>query len=341
MQSNIVNAEFRTAETIIAEVRATIEHVETTAMLGAIKIGKCYAELKEIVPHGDWYKFIEESTGHSTKKVERFMKIAAEYGDDSTPLGSLLSKTTISSDLSIYKALTLIALPDEEVENFVEENDIGAMTVKELEEKVKALNDEKASSDEQIEKLGGDLVAAEEDRLRLSDEVQELKERIADLEAADADSEDGLSDEAQIEIDKAKKDLGKAEKKAEASEKKVEKLQKDLDDLKASQEKTIQDAKAAAIEEGKLQGKKENEEELQRQKDLAADAQKAKQEAEKKLGASSNEDLMRFKFMTDQLQIFFNDALQALENIEVNDREQAGRLRGGLHAILGQMQERL
>jgi DNA repair exonuclease SbcCD ATPase subunit len=341
MENNIINAEYRTAETIIAEVKATIEHVETTAMLGAIKIGKCYMELKELIPHGGWYKFIEENTGHSPKKVERFMKIAAEFGDESTPLGSLFSKTTISSDLSIYKALTLIALPDEEVESFVENNDIASMTVKELEEKIKALQDENEAIGMGYEKLVEDSVEAEKEKDRLLLEVQELKDKLADLEAAGANAEGGISEEAQKEIDKAKKELEKAENKAKSASDKAEKLQKDIDQLKAAQEKAIEEAKAAAIEEGKQLGKKENEEELLKQKQVVEEAVKMKQEAEKKLAASANADVMKVKFCIDQMQLLFGDAIQSIENIEINDQEQAGKLRGGLHAILGQMQGRL
>lgn len=340
METNIINAEFRTKETIIAEVKATIAHVETTAMLGAIKIGKCYMELKELVPHGEWYKYIEENTGHSPKKVERFMKIAAEYGDESTPLGYLFSKSTISSDLSIYKALTLIALPDEEVESFVENHDISSMTVKELEEKIKAIAEEKAASDAQIEKLGDELSAAEEDKLRLADEIKDLQAKIDELQFADS-SAGGISEEAQAEINKLKAELEKAEKKHTESSDKAKKLQDEIARLKADQEKAIEEAKAAAIEEGKIQGKQENEEELKKQKELVDAAMKAKAEAEKKLAASANADVMKVKFCIEQMQLLFSDALQSIENIEVNDPEQAGKLRGGLHAILGQLQEKL
>ena len=98
MNTEIINIIPRTKETIIAEVKATIEHVESTALLGAIRIGRCFEELKELIPHGGWYEYIEENTGYTPKKVERFMKIAGEYGNENTTLGSLFSKTTLMSD---------------------------------------------------------------------------------------------------------------------------------------------------------------------------------------------------------------------------------------------------
>lgn len=326
-------AEVKTAESLAVRIRTTVRNTQKIMLDAAISIGQDLIEAKELVEHGEWKDWVENKVGFSYESAKKYMQISREYGD--------FSKRELITDLSYTKALKLLAVPDEDREEFIENNDVEGMTVKELEEKIKAISEEKAASDEKIEKLGDELVAAEEAKLLYQDQVEALEKKIAEMEAAGANSEEGISEEAQKEIDKAKKELEKAEKKAKTAGDNAEKLQKEIDQLKASQEKAIEEAKAAAIEEGKQLGKKENEEELLKQKEAAEDAVKSKQEAEKKLAASANKDLMRMAFLTEQLQKTFNDALEALENIEVNDQEQAGKLRGGLYAILGQMQERL
>jgi len=326
-------AEVKTAESLAVRIRTTVRNTQKIMLDAAISIGQDLIEAKELVDHGEWKNWVENTVGFSYESAKKYMQISREYGD--------FSKRELITDLSYTKALKLLAVPDEDREEFIEGNDIEGMTVKELEEKIKAISEEKAASDEQIEKLGDELVAAEHDKLLYRDQVEELEKKIAELEAAGADTEGGVSEEAQAEIDKHKKDLEKAEKKAETSSKKVDKLQEELDQIKANQAKVLEDAKVAALEEGKLRGKQENDEEVQKYKSEAEEAVKARRDAEKKLAASSSKDLMRISFLIEDLQKTFNEGLEVLENIEVNDQEQAAKLRGGLHAILGQMQERL
>lgn len=325
--------DFKTAESLAIRIKTTVHNTQRIMLDAAISIGRDLAEAKDLVGHGEWESWLETEVGFSHSTANKYMQISREYGDG--------PKSELIPNLSYTKALKLLAVPDEDLEDFLQDNDIAGMTVKELEEKVKALSDEKNASEEKIEKLGDDLVAAEEDKLRLTDEVEELRKKLVDLEAAGADSEDGISEEAQMEIEKHKAALEAAEKKASTANDKAEKIQKKLDQMKADQEKAVEDARAAALEEGKLQGKQENDEEVQKYKTEADEAVKARQAAEKQLAASSSKDLMRISFLIEDLQKTFNDAIEILENIEVNDREQAGKLRGGLHAILGQMQERL
>ena len=325
--------DFKTAESLAIRIKTTVHNTQRIMLDAAISIGRDLAEAKELVGHGEWEGWLETEVGFSHSTANKYMQISREYGDG--------PKSELIPNLSYTKALKLLAVPDEDLEDFLQDNNISSMTVKELEEKVKALSDEKTTSEEKIEKLGDDLVAAEEDRLRLADEVAGLKKTVDELQFASTDSAGEMSEEDQKKLDAANAALDIAQKRFESQEKKAEKLQKELDQVKANQEKAVQDARAAALEEGKLKGKQENDEEIQKYKSEAEEAAKAKQDAEKKLAASSSKDLMKFAFLTEQLQKNFNEAAEVLENIEVNDREQGGKLRGGLHAILGQLQERL
>lgn len=342
METNIINATFRTKETIIAEVKATIEHVETTAMIGAIKIGKCYVELKELIPHGGWYKYIEENTGHSPKKVERFMKIYTEYGDENTPLGSLFSKTTLMSELSITKALSLIALPDEEVENFVAENNIGDMTVKELEEKIKVIQAEKEKAEkeardikEQLRKAVAENDGYAERENELVDQINELQEKQKGAGQAD------LQQEIEKAVATVQADLEKLKKQKEQSDREIKQLQREAEAQEKAMKERIADEVAQAEEQAREKERAKLKEELDRIKRQAEEAAKKEAEAERKLQAANNATLMKFKFLVDRIQIYYKEAVDTIGEAELENEDEATRFRTALTRVLEKMQEGL
>ena len=321
MNTEIINIIPRTKETIIAEVKATIEHVESTALLGAIRIGRCFEELKELIPHGGWYEYIEENTGYTPKKVERFMKIAGEYGNENTTLGSLFSKTTLMSDLSYTKALSLLTLPDEEVETFVENHDIKDMTVKELEAEIKALKEERAASQEEIEKLGDELVANEHDKLMYRDQLEEYEKKVADLEKAKEEMEGMAASGNQEEL--------------EAKEQEIQKLRADLEKNKEAQSK-LKDK----IAQSEADTQKKIEEALEKTEwETARKIDKARQEAReavdkeldearanierlsKELAATGNEDILKIKIKAEQFQAVFAEIKETIGNLEEERQE--------------------
>ena len=61
-----------------------------------------------------------ENLNYSKSKTEKLMKIATEYGNEE----SICSKTYMSTDLSISKALSLLQVPEDKVEKFVTENPV-------------------------------------------------------------------------------------------------------------------------------------------------------------------------------------------------------------------------
>ena len=108
------------------------------------------------------------------------MKIASEYGAENSPYLAAISKTDTCADLSISKVFRLLQVPEEEVENFVEEHDISDMKVKELEEEIRKLKSEKEEAENNAEKVS-ELSAIEVQRLHR--EVKVLKEELQKAEA--------------------------------------------------------------------------------------------------------------------------------------------------------------
>ena len=306
MNTEIINIIPRTKETIIAEVKATIEHVESTALLGAIRIGRCFEELKELIPHGGWYEYIEENTGYTPKKVERFMKIAGEYGNENTTLGSLFSKTTLMSDLSYTKALSLLTLPEEEVETFVENHDIKDMTVKELEAQIKALKEKNTNLEAAAQK-------ALEERLKIEEDLDKAWAEMKSIEESGSGNQEELEAKEQ-EIQKLRADL---EKNKEAQSKLKDKIAQSEADTQKKIEEALEKTEwetARKIDKARQEAREAVAEELDA---AAANIERLSKE----LAAAGNEDILKIKIKAEQLQMVFAEITETIGNLEEERQE--------------------
>ncbi len=193
--SNIVEADYRvvperTLPVIASEILYIESQVAKTALDGAIQIGIKLKEAKEKVDHGQWEDWCSENLNYSKSKAEKMMKIATEYGDENSPY----AKTYMCTDLSISKALRLLQVPESEVESFAEKNDIQDMTVKELEDKIKALKQEKEDQSVEMEKEILELQERmekkndEAERLARDQEIQKALEKEGDKLKAEAET---------------------------------------------------------------------------------------------------------------------------------------------------------
>lgn len=198
----------RNLSTIETEIKTIEDQVYKTTLAGVIEISKRLLEAKELLEHGQWGEWCENNLGYSQRQAQRYIEIGQAYGDENSPF----SNATMSSHLSISKAYSLLQVPAEEVENFVESNDIESMTVKELEEQIKQFKSEK----EDIEKQYQDAIST----------IEELK-------AASESSQN--TEELEKEIEKAQK--------------KAERLQKKIDSAAIEQEKAVNAAKEEQIKE--------------------------------------------------------------------------------------------
>lgn len=71
-----------------------------------LEIGKRLVEAKGQLSHGEWLPWLEEKVAFSERSAQQYMRLWKEYG-----------KSALSADLSISKALVLLALPESERED--------------------------------------------------------------------------------------------------------------------------------------------------------------------------------------------------------------------------------
>lgn len=313
--------EERTPETIRAEIKTIEAQVYKTTLDGVIQIGNRLRELKDMIGHGNWLTWCKESLGYSDRQARRYIEISEEYGNEK----SAFSNWKMSSNLSISKAYSLLALPEEEVESFAENHDVENLTVKELEAEIKDWKQKNEDLKKEKENVQAEMETARKERetllrqiddgevrrLELVEEIEELKERKADPE----------------EIEKLRKKLDK-EKET------VKDLKERLKQGDENRQRLIDDALAKQKDRMKKEAEEAQAQKVKEAEELRRAAERQTEALKKKLEQSGNEEIIRFKLKTDQLQEDFQILKNAMETIQSKDAEQAGKLKAALKLIM-------
>ena len=222
----------RTPEVIGAEIRSLTTQARSITLWYGIEIGRRLTEAKEMVNHGEWLPFLEQQTEFSQPTASRFMRLYKEYGADQSSLFGAESKYSTLNNLSISNALRLLALPEEEREEFAAENDLENKSTREVEDLIR----EKTALEQQLKE------AKEGQALALAEAMAERDEEAIQTAAASARLE------AKLEAEKAADAAIAALNREHA-----EQLQKEMDKAKeamAERDKLkAQLAAASAVEE--------------------------------------------------------------------------------------------
>lgn len=151
------NAEERDIEAITAEIIRRKQN----AGQEILAIGKCLIEAKAMLPHGEWLPWLTERAEFSERTAQNFMRLAREWSNPQT-----------LTDLGASKALTLLALPPEERETFLAENNVVDMTSRELEKAIRERDEARKAA----EAARADARSAEQIRAKMAEDMKVLKE---------------------------------------------------------------------------------------------------------------------------------------------------------------------
>ena len=234
-----------------------------------LTIGQRLSEAKAMLDHGEWLPWLTERVEFSERSAQNFMRLAREWSNPQT-----------LADLGASKALTLLALPEEERDEFIssvhmvdgEEKTAAEMSARELAQAIRdrdaaRLDAEKAAAEQRTAELARDEIARQMQMVNESlaessrqleqtrKELEELRARpveVAVEQVADPETVKKARDEARAEM-QAKLD------KAKAARDKAEKQRKEL-----AEELAAATAKLAAL------AKEEKKAEISSDKDLAA-----------------------------------------------------------------------
>lgn len=342
----------RPIEVITAEIWA----YKQQAGYAILEIGRRLNEAKEQLTHGEWLPWLKEKVDFSEVTAQRFMRLAREYTNPSTV-----------TDLGASKALTLLALPASERDEFLAEKH----TVK---------GEEKTAFEMSNTELAAAIKERDEARRRAEDAEKALAEQLEEQQAVydtDIANLQGQLDEATNRAagyeEKLKRAKETAAQEATAAQEEIEALKKELAEVQAAPtdvavEPTVDQgaidaavAEAKAEEEAKLKAKIEKAEKAKEkaeqakakaegdlaalkvaQEQASAIAEQEKkalaeqvQDLQKKLAMASSSETTIFKLYFDQTQDNLNKMAECMARMaEAGDAAGADRLKAAFNALL-------
>ena len=292
----------RTIEVITAEIVTIKRQAQQIALYIAIELGRRLTEAKELLPYGEWGPWLEKSVD--------YMKLFEEYA---APQGSIFGAETEFStlkNLSVSKALALLAVPEEEREAFAAEHHVDELSTRQTDELIAEYKAKLAASEEAKAAAEGKLESANIERDSLAKQVKELEARPVEVAVQEPDPA-----EIQARVDAAVKEAMAGEK---AKSKDLRAKLKAAEDRANTLAKEAEDGKSKATEAAEAVAERDKLREKLR-------------DAEKRL-ALSDAAVARFGVLFQQSQDVMNKLLEALA--AVTDADTAARLRQAAGAML-------
>lgn len=226
-----------TPSTLGAEIRELTNQAKCMTVYYGVEIGRRLCAAKQMVDHGQWAEWIRQETEFSQSTATRFMKIFEEYGADQIGIFGALTKSSTLTNLSISNALRLLAVPENEREEFAQEVDAEHISARELERAIKERDDAK----KEAEKAKQETAEAEERLRSATENTADLEKRLKEAESRPVEVAVQRDEKAIEEAAQAAKKETEAEWKA-----KLDKQKKDASSL--SQKITELEAKLREAE---------------------------------------------------------------------------------------------
>lgn len=319
----------RTPDIIGAEIRGLTQQAKTMTLWFGIEIGRRLTEAKKMLEHGQWLAYLKEQTEFSQPSASRLMRLYDEYGAKQTSLfGAELNYSTLNN-LSISNALRLLAVPEDEREEFAAEHDVEHMSARELDELIKQRDEAEqraARAEEQVQQAADGAAKADEQYQKAKQELHLLREKLGNAEAQKAAAEKELSElrdrpvEVAVEVDeKAVEEavtLARAKNDAEWAEK-MAKVKNELSE--------------AGLKAEKLKAK------INKAEERAA-ASAAELEKLKKSQTLADPNTAVFKQIFEQVQEDFNKLHGSLLKVRASDPDTAEKLTAAVRALVDKMQ---
>lgn len=231
----------RNANIIAAEINSIKDQTRKLLLVNSIEIGRRLVEAKEVVGHGEWGNWLENEVNYSRTTANNLMKIFNEYAADQINLLGDNLKFQALGDLSYTQAITLLGIPAEQREEFIQENDVQDLSTRELEKLVKQVKElEKKVEDKDKE--------IKEVKTEANKKIKIEKDNVNALTEA-FDENVAKKNELETEVKKLRAELLIAEKQevvVDIDEMEVNKeLEEEINKLKADKEDLIKRLKEA------------------------------------------------------------------------------------------------
>lgn len=354
-------------EQLGGEIRLLTAQARRALVSYGIQIGyRLKIAHEKVGPHG-WAEWLKRETEFSAAAASRFEALYEGYGDEQGSIFGVKNKFPTLENLTISNALRLLAIPEEEREDFAREVDAEHLSARELEAKVKERTAELEAKAQRWEEQAGEYASQIND---LQNDVQDALKQRNDEEQARAEAEEQLR-RIKAELDEIEKrpqtvalerdeaaiaEAVKAERERLENERAavISKAANDAADLEREKHREEEKRLKAKIEELEEQAKKNAKnlrtahEDIRKAKADAMDAREAVQKAQqaeaeaerlrgdietlrKQLSVAAPE-VAEFKAAFERVQREFSAMLETLDKIQ--DGETKGKLRAACAAVL-------
>lgn len=295
----------RSPETLGSEIRYLSAQAKSMTVWFGVEIGKRLAEAKEMVGHGGWLDFLKNETEFSSSSAGRFMQIAREYGGKASNFPTL-------GNLSVSNALRLLAVPEDEREEFAQTVDAEHLSSRELEQAIRERDEARKALEE-----------AQSAAVQLTERTEKQAEQIRELENRPVEVAVQVADPAEIEKAVAEA-LAAAEKKHKAALDSAERLRKAAE-KKQAELQAIADSAAKIESTNRAEAEKLNTRiaDLQKELELVRAEQTA---AAKASSIQSDADVAVFQSFFQATLENFNKACGLLTKVKLRDADKAGKL---------------
>ena len=319
----------RTPDIIGAEIRGLTQQAKTMTLWFGIEIGRRLTEAKEMLEHGQWLAYLKEQTEFSRSSAGRLMTLYKKYGAAQTSLFGAEANYPTLNNLSISNALRLLAVPEDEREEFAAEHDVEHMSARELDELIKQRDEAEqraAKAEEQVQQAADGAAKADEQYQKAKQELHLLREKLGNAEAQKAAAEKELSElrerpvEVAVEVDEKAVEEAVTAARAKNDAEWAEKMAKVKNELSE-----------AGLKAEKLKAK------IKKAEEKAA-ASAAELEKLKKSQTLSDPNTAVFKQIFEQVQEDFNKLHGSLLKVRASDPDTAEKLTAAVRALVDKMQ---
>jgi hypothetical protein len=186
----------RTIEQVTIEINGLMEQTRRYVLFQAIEVGRRLAEARTMLPHGQWGPWLRDSVSFSQSTAGNLIRVFEEYGACQMNLFGAEANSQTLGNLTYTKALALLALPEDEREEFAAEVGAGSLSTRQLEAEVARWKEERdglagevkrmektcKAKEKALDKTVKDYSKAAKDKSKLERELADSKKALAALE---------------------------------------------------------------------------------------------------------------------------------------------------------------
>lgn len=168
ISNTTTNNQLTTLDSLAVQAQMFVQ----SARMNLLQLGRVLTEAKPLVAHGEWENWIRVNTNMSKRAAQQYMQAYAKFGLDPQ-----------IAQLGTTKTLKLLPLSEEEREELLQDNDVAAMSSRELDEAIKKQKEKLLK--EVRDQVQGEINQEKAAREAAEKEARSLREG---MKAAHADS---------------------------------------------------------------------------------------------------------------------------------------------------------